>query len=98
MFERGISKSDKDKNKETRVNNIVERFTHILYETVVRSLLEKDKLLFSYLMTTKLMMEERKMIDSKEVMFFAVGGTALKSEQEKPEGDWSSDRQWAVLC
>lgn len=98
LFERGISKAEKDKNKENRVKNIVERFTHILYETVVRSLLEKDKLLFSFLLTTKLMQEERKLINSSEVMFFAVGGTALKSEQERPDGEWTTERQWAVLC
>jgi dynein heavy chain len=77
LFEKGISRAEKDKNKEIRVSNIVEKFTIMLYETVVRSLLEKDKVLFSFLMTTKLMMEERKMINSAEIMFFAVGGTAL---------------------
>lgn len=98
LFEKGIARAEKDKNKEIRVNNIVEKFTLMLYEVVVRSLLEKDKVLFSFLMTTKLMMEERKMITSGEIMFFAVGGTALKSDQDKPEGDWTSERQWAVMC
>jgi dynein heavy chain len=77
LSEKGISRAEKDKNKEIRVSNIVEKFTIMLYETVVRSLLEKDKVLFSFLMTTKLMMEERKMINSAEILFFAGGGAAL---------------------
>jgi dynein heavy chain len=58
LFEKGIEKAEKSEvksNKEQRVNNIIEKFTIMLYEHVVRSLLEKDKLLFSFLMTTKLM-------------------------------------------
>ena len=101
LFEKAISKAEKaekDKTKEIRVRNIIDKFTTMLYEIIVRSLLEKDKLLFSFLITTKLMMEERKQIVSSEVRFLAVGGTALKSDQDKPEGEFTTDRQWAVIC
>lgn len=49
-------------------------------------------------MTIKLMQEERRTVTSSEVRFFTVGGTAIESEFEKPEGEWSTDRQWSCIC
>lgn len=99
FFEKAIQKAEPNKEKkEIRVSNIREKFTQILYEQIIRSLLEKDKLLFSFLMTIKLMQEERKTVTSAEVRFFTVGGTAIESEFERPEGEWSTDRQWSCIC
>ena len=45
-----------------------------LYESICRSLLEKDKLIFSFLMTLKVMGSEGK-VSSNEIRFTMVGGT-----------------------
>jgi len=83
--------------KERRCLNIIEKFTTILYENVCRSLLEKDKLLFSFLMCVKIMQSENK-IDMSELRFFLVGGTGIDVTEPNPTeefGGWLTNKQWA---
>ena len=47
-------------------------FTLSLYRNVCRSLFEKDKLLFSFLLTTKIMFGDKK-IDPAEFRYFLAG-------------------------
>ena len=80
LFERAIA-IDKDgefPTKDSRVKNIKMRFTSMLYENVVRSLLEKDKLIFSFQICTQiLLLEEKGFITNEEIRFLMIGGTAI---------------------
>lgn len=71
-------------------------FTQILFQNVIRSLLEKDKLSFSMLMTMRIMQEEKKIITPQEVRFLMVGGTALSPKRPNPH-TFLTDKQWANL-
>lgn len=52
LFERSIKSLT---GKENRTRNIIDRFQMNLYESICRSLLEKDKLIFSLLMCMKVL-------------------------------------------
>jgi len=83
--------------KEKRCQNIIEKFTIILYENVCRSLLEKDKLLFSFLMCIKIMQSENK-INNSELRFLLVGTSRTEMSIPNPtasKGNWLTDKQWA---
>lgn len=71
LFERSIKSV---LGKENRSRNIIDRFQMNLYESICRSLLEKDKLIFSLLMCMKVLQSDGK-ISSNEVRFMMVGGT-----------------------
>lgn len=45
---------------EQRIENINEYFTFSLYSNVCRSLFEKNKLMFAFLLCTRIMMNENK--------------------------------------
>lgn len=61
LYEKAIK--DSNHSKENRSKNIIEKFQLLLYSTICRSLLEKDKFLFSFLMCLKIMILENKVMD-----------------------------------
>jgi len=80
--------------KDGRSDSIIETFQLLLFDNVCRSLLEKDKLLFSFLMCMKIMQTEGK-VGISELRFFMVGGTATDSAKPNPGDPWLTNKQWA---
>lgn len=72
QFERSIREAIP--GKENRSKNIIDKFQISLYEGICRSLLEKDKLIFSLLLCLKIMSSEGK-VSQAEIRFTMVGGT-----------------------
>jgi dynein heavy chain len=65
IYERALDKADgrvEKNDKNSRKAFFIRKFTSLLYKNVCRSLFEKDKLLFSFLMCMKIM-EENNDID-----------------------------------
>ena len=58
LFIKSIADADEDSDKTTRMTNIQNCFQENLFNNICRSLLEKDKLLFSFLMCTKIMIQD----------------------------------------
>lgn len=95
LFEKSIDKTPP--GKEFRVKNINISFTSILYDHVVRSLLEKDKLIFSFLMCSSILQNELSLITSQEVRFLMIGGTATSALKPAPSAAWLTNKQWATI-
>lgn len=101
IYERSLDKADgniekNDRNK--RKHFFIEKFTKLLYKNVCRSLFEKDKLLFSFLMCLKIM-EEKNELDNNEARFLMAGATSIDFDRPNPTGDsgWLSDKAWASI-
>uniref|UniRef100_A0A7S3HTS3 Dynein heavy chain n=1 Tax=Spumella elongata TaxID=89044 RepID=A0A7S3HTS3_9STRA len=92
LYETSIEAADKAKVLDDRLRNLNDCFTYMLYRNVCRSLFEKDKLLFSFLLTTKIMLGQ-KALDSAEVRFFLQGSTSMDLAEPNPFS-WLSDRAW----
>lgn len=56
------------------MKKIIDKFTKLYFESIVRSLFEKDKLIFSFLICTRIMQFEKKNITYDEIRFFLIGG------------------------
>lgn len=67
-------------------------FTLSLYQNVCRSLFEKDKLLFSFLLTAKILFGDNK-IDLEEWRFFLAGPSGAIDLIPNPT-DWLDDLEW----
>jgi len=106
IFDQTFQEAEKG-NAQERIKNLNNKFTKLLYDNVCRSLFEKDKLLFSFLITLKIMPEEKrpdveKRPDIDELRFLMTGGTSTSLLRPNPTqaGDgstWLSDKEWAAL-
>jgi dynein heavy chain len=92
LYELAINEAPKSNNLEERLNNLKDTFTYILYKNVCRSLFEKDKLLFSFLLAARIELGQKKML-SEELRFFLQGSTSMDLAEPNPF-DWLSDRSW----
>ena len=63
-----------------------------------RSLFEKHTLLFSFLLTSRILMNEGK-IDSNELKYLISGGGVVSKQILNPAPDWVNGRAWnEILC
>ena len=99
-------KDPKEKDEALRLETLKLNFNSILYDKICMSLFEKDKLVFSFLMQTKLQMipytQEQKNTFNKEIRFLVTGGSGKETTIENPakndESGWLSQVQWNSIC
>ncbi|XP_050526602.1 dynein axonemal heavy chain 12 isoform X2 [Daktulosphaira vitifoliae] len=90
-----IETANKSKFINVRLQALKETFTYNLYSNVCRSLFEKDKTLFSFIMCSTIMLAENK-IEKQEFMFLISGGVGLKNTENNP-CDWLLEKNWDQL-
>eukprot|EP00056_Hartaetosiga_gracilis_P013585 m.226506 g.226506 ORF g.226506 m.226506 type:complete len:4004 (+) comp13864_c0_seq2:104-12115(+) len=97
LFVASIAGSTKSKQLEKRLRYLTDHFTYSLYCNVCRSLFEKDKLLFAFLLCTSLL-KSRKQLEQEELMFFLTGGVGLENTRNNPDESWISKKMWDEIC
>ena len=92
-----------EKNQKTeRRNYFISEFLWRLYKNVSRSLFEKDKLLFSFLICLKIMdetMKETGGLDFPAVRFLMAGATQVELTRPNPTGEdgWLTNKSWLAF-
>ena len=74
MFASSVDNSTKSTDNQARIKILNDHFTLSLYENVCRSLFEAHKLLFSLILTVKILFGANK-LDPLEWRFFLAGPT-----------------------
>ena len=96
LFLSGIKRSVKSKEIIQRMKNLDEYFTYSLYMNICRSLLEKDKIVFSFLLTVRIMQGKGE-VDDSTWLFLLTGGVAMENPYPNP-CKWLSDKSWGEVC
>jgi len=96
IFLNGILNAEQADNITQRIENINNFFTFSLYSNVCRSLFEKHKLLFSFLLAVRILMNADK-IDLEEWRFLLAGGSLSSKEIKNPASDYLSERAWMEI-
>lgn len=98
QFLHAINNSAKSDRVEERIQTLKEYFLYFLYCNICRSLFEKDKLLFSFLLCFALFANVEHQIDPAEFRFLLTGGVAMERKMdENPGKGWLSEKLWAEL-
>jgi dynein heavy chain len=93
LFVTAIMASEKSDDLDERLGFLNKEFLESLYRNICRSLFEKDKLIFSMLLTIKLMEMTREIVN-EELRFFLTGGVALGEEMPNVPASWVSEKMW----
>ena len=89
LFTRSIAESEKSNNIRDRIMKLNEYFTYAIYRNVCQSLFEKDKLLFAFLMTTRIVKNLYEAIE-------AAKAEKIRREQERAEEEARAAEQAAL--
>ena len=93
LFIRAIEEAEKAEDIGVRGGNLNEYFTYSLYVNVCRSLFEKDKLMFSFLLTIKIL-QNRGVIDGAEWRYLLTGATSSEARKPNPGPEWLTEKAW----
>ncbi|KAG7264995.1 hypothetical protein CRUP_017155 [Coryphaenoides rupestris] len=96
LYLQSIGQSAVSEDLAERIDHIVRHFTLSVYNNVCRSLFEKDKLLFSLLLTVGIM-RGKGQVDDGVWRFLLTGGIALDNPHPNPAPEWLSDKSWSEI-
>lgn len=96
LFSTAITNSEPSEDLEERLGFLNKEFLESLYRNICRSLFEKDKLIFSTLLTLKLM-EMAKETDAGDFKFLLTGGVSLGDVLPDCPCDWLSEKLWGEM-
>ncbi|XP_049782826.1 dynein axonemal heavy chain 7-like [Schistocerca cancellata] len=93
-----ISSHGKNKTRQWQkhLKYIRESFTYNLYTKVCRSLFAKDKLLFSFLICTTIMMSNNQLYPEELALLLSSGG--CENEMLNPCEEWLPQELWQKIC
>ncbi|KAK3261578.1 hypothetical protein CYMTET_29517 [Cymbomonas tetramitiformis] len=98
LFSKAITDSTKSDDLSQRLTFLQEYFTYFLFVNVCRSLFEKDKVLFAFVLASKLQIS-RGLLDPAELRFLLTGGVDTgENPHANPAPDWISTKSWGEIC
>ena len=100
LFVSAIRASEPSDDLEKRLGILNDYFTYYLYCNVCRSLFEKDKLLFSFVLTIKILQGNNEIDPAEWLMLISgkvLGALELECPAPEEKGGWMNKRCWTDI-
>ncbi|CRK98972.1 CLUMA_CG011958, isoform A [Clunio marinus] len=94
LFIFSIENANKSKEIMKRLKFLIDAITINLYNNVCRSLFEKDKLLFSFILTTKIMISNQQMTLTDLDFLFTSKYSVDMDKFTNPDPSWITEKIW----
>jgi len=96
LFTNAITSSEPSEDLSERLQFLNAEFLISLYRNICRSLFEKDKLIFSFLLCIKLLQMAEE-VDQAEFMYLLTGGVQIGENEEKSPAEWLTEKSWGEV-
>ncbi|CAF3510924.1 unnamed protein product [Rotaria socialis] len=96
LYVMSIENSQKSTDLQERIQKLNAHFTESIYRNVCRSLLERHKLLFSFILCVQIG-KGRGEVDDNIWRFLLTGGVGLDNPYPNPASDWLNDKSWSEI-
>ncbi|XP_078409866.1 dynein axonemal heavy chain 3-like [Cetorhinus maximus] len=96
LYMNSIDKSTPSSLLTERISNLNDHFTDSIYQNVCRSLFERDKMLFSFLLCVGIQ-RSLNLVNDDEWCFLLTGGVALEVPFVNPAPTWVKDKSWGEI-
>jgi dynein heavy chain, axonemal len=94
LFVQAIRQAPPSDDINVRIQNLNDFFTYYVYTNICRSLFERHKLLFSFLLTIRIL-QGNNAVDDLEWMFLISGKCLSSVSAVNPSPDWIDNRMWS---
>ena len=96
LFEETIKHATRADQLDARIKHLKEHFTYNLYCNICRSLFEKDKLLFAFLLCVRIKSRIEDSLNMRQFRFLLTGGISTHEPPPNPSS-WLADKLWAEM-
>ena len=96
LYRRGIQNAPPSEDFDERLQNIIEFFTYSTYVNCCRSLFAKHKLMFSFLIYSRITQGDGK-LDAAEYKYLLAGPTSVQCRHPNPAEQWLPANAWIEI-
>ena len=96
LYSRGIDDAQPNDDLDIRLESLKDFFTYSLYKNVCRSLFERHKLLFAFILCLKIL-QGRDEIPAAELRFLLAGPSSNSNDEPNPAPHWLVEKAWCDI-
>jgi dynein heavy chain len=101
IYKQVIETSEPNEDLDIRLQTLIYNLTLSIYNNVCQSLFEKDKLLFSFLLSIRIL-QGKNSVNEHEWRFLLTGGIKTEKDEDKIKDrpincSWLTDKSWSEV-